>query len=216
MSIAVEESLMSEEPLLVQVWSKRTPPFPDRLIGESRARLSALVSNTGRMTPMTFELGRPGHHQQGLLSCSLALEQQAASDHAETHVVEVPSENDESKSQAGAIGLAVTTNHEAELASAACSLTTLAETQRRKQLLNRGDIAEIGEISNQEDLGIRPVDVRADDDMGNCGIQNSALRAKMAKRSNTRGVQSGIDIATGLLWRKDARGHRRFFLGFLD
>ena len=217
----VDEGLLSEEPLLVQVWSKRTSPLPDYLIGESRARLDALISAGGEATPTTFELGRPGHRQQGVLSCSLCFKQQTEPEHRATGKFRRSSIT--SRDHAGVVGLAVTIDHDAEAAAAAFICASAAQDKRREWLRIEREAAAVAAANNrldaQRDLIYDSTDQRKSA-AGKGNIKGTVAKSIVLKHPEayhstaSSCIYSGIDPITGLPWRTDPSGHRRFFLGF--
>ena len=208
LSLTVDEGLLSEEPLLVQVWSKRASPLPDYLIGESRARLDALISAGGEATPTTFELGRPGHRQQGVLSCSLCFEQQtepvhcAAGRHRRLNAT--------SRDHAGAVGLAVTINHDAEAATAAFICANIAQLERHEWLRIEREAAAVAAANNRLDVASGKIEST---EKKQISAVNTTLQPSRLYHSNATDLQSGVDSVTGLPWRTDDGGYRRFFLG---
>jgi len=194
-SIVVDESMLSEEPLHVQIWSERTA-LPDNLLGESRARLDAVISAKGKPTPTTFEMGRPGHRHQGILSCSLSFERQQKS--VEQHG------SNASRNLAVVIGLAATINHHAEAASEAAFLALA--NQRQAIVEGKGDPSTVNSF------GEKLADETYHAPHG--GKAASEIEAHITLSSSDAGVHSGVDSVTGMPWRANNSGFRCFFLGF--
>ena len=220
----VDETLLSEEPLLVQVWSKRASPLPDYLIGESRARLDALIGAGGKATPTTFELGRPGHRQQGVLSCSLSFEEQGEATDLRSGSRQLSSPlQGISRDTTGALGLAVTVNREAEAAAEAFECAHVAHLQRQEILRIEREAAAVAAANNRLDAQSRVL-TETEREEGNPANVNEGDKVIKTERRNllkfvvdgaqSPGAYSGVDSTTGLPWRIDEAGCRRFFLGF--
>ena len=216
----VDETLLSEEPLLMQVWSKRASPLPDYLIGESRARLDALISAGGKATPTTFELGRPGHRQQGVISCSLSFEQQEETG-AMSGIHQKLTEA--SRDAIGSLGLALTINHDAEAAIEAYAGAHTAHLERQEVLRTEREAAAVAAANNRLDvqshLFIENSKGNASNTVGEeYGGEATLRRQHLPKFFDCRSsadFHGGIDPITGLPWRIDNAGCRRFFLGLL-
>mmetsp|Transcript_14812 Transcript_14812/g.45949 ORF Transcript_14812/g.45949 Transcript_14812/m.45949 type:complete len:717 (+) Transcript_14812:2601-4751(+) len=209
-SIDVDESLLAEEPLLVQVWGKKSRSRPDYLIGEGYTRLEAVIGSKGNPIPITLELGRPGYRQQGILSCSLSLDQQEKMSNV---ILATPRDSDSSEHQTAAIGLAATVDADAETASTTFSrdtcvrqselynmMATMAMPDATSRLVARLEASEL-DGSYSIDNSVSALSSRADSRIVSC-------------RQDEQRYSGGIDAATSLPWRKDHLGYRRFFLGF--
>jgi len=210
----VDETLLSEEPLLMQVWSKRASPLPDYLIGESRARLDALISAGGKATPTTFELGRPGHRQQGVISCSLSFEQQEETG-AMSGIHQKLTEA--SRDAIGSLGLALTINHDAEAATEAYAGAHTAHLERQEVLRTEREAAAVAAANNRLDvqshLFIENSKGNASNTVGEkYGGEATLRRQHLPKFFDCRSsadFHGGIDPITGLPWRIDNAGCRR-------
>ena len=219
----VDETLLSEEPLLVQVWSKRASPLPDYLIGESRARLDALIGAGGKATPTTFELGRPGHRQQGVLSCSLSFEEQGEATDLRSGSRQLSNSFQNVSSDAvGALGLVVAVNHEAEAATEAFEQAHVAHLERQELLRLKREATAVAAANNRLDAQSRVL-IKVEKEEGNpVSVDRGDKVIKTERRdflkfvdgTQSTSAYSGVDSITGLPWRMDDAGCRRFFLGF--
>ena len=160
--------------------------------------------------PIALELGRPGHRQQGIISGSLSLERQEKSIHAPG----APCEPASSRAQTGALGLAVTIDEDAEAANA---LGYSIEYQHQGQGRETIGIAAMPEAIAQLDecFGVSELD-DADALIDADNESNAAsLTARLRLRRDEDLFSGGVDASTGLLWRKDHYGYRRFLLGHM-
>ncbi|KAJ8601660.1 hypothetical protein CTAYLR_007449 [Chrysophaeum taylorii] len=230
LSLLVDEGLLSEEPLLVQVWMKRTPPLVDRLLGEARTRLDELVASGGKAVPATLELGRSGHRQQGVVSCSLSYQQADDAKEATDHAGAPEDKTDTAKQVAGALTVGLLVNRDAEAArevaararrdNEARRIAALALHEEQKMRAARERLRAEAELALMaaEDFAFTAYyygeGSGRDDDERALVLLQQGYDDDDADYYATAGAWCGVDDASGLPWRTDEDGYRRFFLGF--
>lgn len=214
-NLTLDEALLREEPLLVQVWASRAP-LMDTLLGEARIRLDPLVSSGGMAIPVTLELGRPGHRQQGILSCSLSYQQAAE----ELSTVDKQCDDETTQQVAGALRVGVLVNYEAKAA-----IDTVQQARRDAQ------VRQLAKLAHQEEVRTRAtrerlnseaeLELMAAEDLEEnrtyscaCDPAEKLDSASVLHGQSEADVGAGVDTATGLPWARDEWGFRRFFLGF--
>ena len=167
--------------------------------------------------------------QQGILSCSIGYERIStnAGDTSAAAKKLAQDAADHHKAAAGALGVAILVNFEAEAAELAVATAHRAHDDRKEDARlrriaaaeranrERADTLRETAVMGQEDHPARPQTPWQDTDAGH--DDDAIVLAEEYDQTayeEEANASCGVDQASGLPWRYDEHGYRRFFLGF--
>jgi len=169
-------------------------------------RLDDLVASGGKSVPARLPLNIPGQRQQGILSCALSYQQEDRKT-AATSTKSAAAEDDD---LAGTLSLALLVNWDAEEAERVANDAAKDLERQRVAALQEKERRAIEAAR----LRMEAVHGRRPSSSSTTPAEAVALVPSRLTHLSGEDQYSGVDADTGLPWRLDEDGYRRFFLGF--
>lgn len=222
--LSLDEAKLREGSLLFQIWMKGVS-LTDKLLGEVCVSLEHVDIPEESAVPLTREICRPGHGQQGKLSCSISYSRLNEGCSANWNFIGRCEAIEQGERDMGAVYMSAFINHEAEEADAAVreakadaqrkqvSEAIPERTSKKEDTLERQTVkAELQQMSTEDFASSSSYDAH------NCSEMSGAVSMLQPYTASSFHAEPracfGVDEHTGLPWTRDERGLRHFFLGF--